>query len=204
MGGLILVVMGGIYTGFSTPTEAAGIGVLGALLITFAYRNLSWGALKDSLISTIEATSWCLFLMVGANILGFGLSRAQIPQQIAYMVGNLGLSPTLIIIVLSIMYIGLGCIVDPISMMFLTMPVVYPILESIGCDLVWFGVLLVLLMETGLITPPVGLNLFVVKGLTNVTIREVIAGVIPFVLMRLWLNSPAYILLCEITLYFSL
>lgn len=183
VGILVAAVMGSIYTGVATPTEAAAVGVCGAFAITAAYKRLSRAVLMDSFMSTVETSAWLFFLVIGANILGYAFGRAGITQQVAQGITGLEVGPMGILIMIMLMYVGLGCIIDPISMLLLTMPIVYPVLQIIGCDLLWFGILYILLSETGNITPPVGLNLFVIQGIAKAPIGEVIVGVIPYIII---------------------
>lgn len=181
---LITMVMGSIYSGIATPTEAAGVGALGALLIAIVFRECSWKNIKTSLFNTVGTCSW-LFLIVGcATILGYGLSRAGITRNLAQVVIDMQLTPIAFVILLMGVYVILGCFLDGFSIMVLTMPVLLPILQGMGIDLVWFGVLIILMTETAMVTPPVGINLFIVQGIAgNVPIREVIEGAIPYAIM---------------------
>jgi tripartite ATP-independent transporter DctM subunit len=190
---LLLGIMGSIYTGVATPTEAAAIGVLGSLIIGLALRKMSVKAFKKAVLDAVYASSWLLFLLIGSSILSYGISLAGFPQYIGKVISESGLSYTSIIIMLLFMYIALGCIIDPISMMFMTLPVVYPILVMIEADLIWFGVIMVLLMETGLITPPVGMNLFVMMGVSGTEIGEITMGTLPYVFILLLMIGIIFI-----------
>lgn len=181
VGALIAVVMGSIYTGVATPTEASAMGVCGALGITLIHKRLSLTVLKDSFMTTVETCTWVFYLILAANILGYAFGRAGITQQIAYSVTGLGIGSTGILIMIMVMYIGLGCLLDPICMLLLTMPVIFPIIQIEGYNLVWFGIIYILLSETAFITPPIGLNLFVIQGVAKAPITEVVVGVIPYV-----------------------
>lgn len=185
IGILVIIVLGSIYTGKATPTEAASVGTIGAILIALGHRMLSWGSFKDSFLAAARTTSWLYFLVIGANVLAYAFGRAGITQQLASSVTGLGLSYTGTLIGLALMYLALGCIIDPISMMLLTMPIVYPILQTIGCDMIWFGIFLVLLSETGLLTPPVGLNLYIIQGVAKSPLAEVVRGAFPYVIILL-------------------
>ena len=182
---LLFMIMGSLYSGIATATEAAGMGVLGALIIAAAYRKLSFNLLKESFVHTVRASSWLLFLLVGAMILGYGLSLAGVPRAIAKIIAESGIPYLGIIVLLVAMYIFLGGIMDSLAMLIITMPIVHPILLAIGADLIWFGVLMVLLMEAGLLTPPVAMNLFVVRGISGVDLNEVIRGATPYVVILL-------------------
>jgi C4-dicarboxylate transporter DctM subunit len=178
---LIFLIMGSLYSGIATATEAAAVGALGALIITILARKLSLNLLKKSLVEAVKTSSWLVFLLMGANILGYGMSLAGVPRDISQAISQSGLGYTGIILLLLLMYILLGCLIDPISMILITMPIVYPILLSINADPIWFGVIIVLLSETGLLTPPVGMNLFVVQGASGYDLNEIMHGVIPYI-----------------------
>jgi C4-dicarboxylate transporter DctM subunit len=182
---LLFMVMGSLYSGIATATEAAGMGVLGALIIAAGYRKLSFNLLKESFVQTAITSSWLLFLLVGAMILGYGLSLAGVPRAIAKIIAESGIPYLGIIILLVGMYIFLGGIMDSLAMLIITMPIVHPILIAIGADLIWFGVLMVLLMETGLLTPPVAMNLFVTQGISGVDLDVVIKGATPYIVIIL-------------------
>ena len=182
---LLFMIMGSLYSGIATATEAAGMGVLGALIIAAAYRKLSFNLLKESFVYTVKTSSWLLFLLVGAMILGYGLSLAGVPRAIAKIIAESGIPYLGIIILLVGMYIFLGGIMDSLAMLVITMPIVHPILIAIGADIIWFGVLMVLLMEAGLLTPPVAMNLFVVRGISGVDLNEIIRGATPYVIILL-------------------
>lgn len=182
---LLFMIMGSLYSGVATATEAAGMGVLGALIIAAAYRKLSFNLLKESFVYTVKTSSWLLFLLVGAMILGYGLSLAGVPRAIAKIIAESGIPYLGIIILLVGMYIFLGGIMDSLAMLIITMPIVHPILLAIGANIIWFGVLMVLLMEAGLLTPPVAMNLFVVRGISGIDLNEVILGATPYVVILL-------------------
>jgi len=182
---LMFMVLGGIYFGLVTPTEAAAMGVVGALLIAFIYRRLKWKVLKDSIYDAIKANSMILFIVVGAQIMSYSLVTAGIPRAMVALITSFHVKPVLIFTGLCIMYLILGCFMDAISLMLLTLPVVYPVMMALGYDPVWFGVVLVLLLEIGLITPPVGMNLFVIQGLAKQPLGIVAWGAFPFVVLML-------------------
>lgn len=181
----VIVVLGGIYTGAFTPTEAGAISVVGMIVLTLAYGNFSFRLLLNCLRDTVMATSQLLFIMLGAFILSFGLSRERIPQMIAETVVSMGLSPIHFVLIIVAMYFILGCFMEGFSIMLLTLPVIHPVLVSLDINLVWFGILLTLLMETAMLTPPIGINLFVVKGIAensgiDASIQQIIIGSLPF------------------------
>jgi C4-dicarboxylate transporter, DctM subunit len=186
---LVLVVLGTMYTGAATPIEAAGVGAGGALLIAASYRQLTWSSFKQSLIKTASMTCMIIFILVGAQILAAGLSIWRIPATLAEWVVSLHFSPDTLFIAISAMFLILGCFIEALPMMLLTMPVLLPILTAANFDLVWFGVMLVIYMEVALIHPPVGMNLFVVQAVAGKhgSYGEMVAGTLPF-LGILWMG----------------
>lgn len=182
---LVLLVMGGIYGGVMTPTEAAGVGASGAVAVAALYGQLSWPVLRRSLLETIRVNAMILFIVMGAQIMSLALVSAGIPRGIVALISPLAASRWLIFALIVVMYLVLGCLVDALSLMLLTLPVVFPIVQAQGFDPIWFGVVLVLLLEVGLITPPVGINLFVIQGMSGRPLGEVSAGSLPYVILML-------------------
>jgi len=182
---LIFVVMGGIYAGVMTPTESAAVGATSAIIISLVCRRLNLQVLKRALVNTIQTTCMVFFIAIGAQLLGYSLSILRIPLMLAEWINSLQISPLLILIGVYVLYYMLGCFLDGIAMMLITLPVVYPlIVKSLGFDGVWFGVVMVVLIEVGGITPPIGLNLFVIKGIAkHRPMSEVIAGSTPYVIL---------------------
>ena len=185
---LLLVMLGGIYTGVCTPTEAAGLGATGSVVLAFAHRTLTWEKLKIAALRTVKVTCMVLFIMIGAMIFGYFLTHLGIPQQLVAWVGKLPVSRWVIMIAINILFIGLGCVLDAASIVMVTIPILYPITVSLGFDPVWFGVVATVNMEMGMITPPMGLNLFVMKGIVppDVSIEDIIKGIAPFLLIQLF------------------
>jgi C4-dicarboxylate transporter DctM subunit len=183
---LFLVVIGSIYTGIATATEAAGLGALLALVFAMRSKNRVKGALKKGLLETGISTAGIFFLIIGSAIFSIALSTTQVPTMLAQQVAQFELSPVLLMFLLLIPYLILGCFIDGISMIFLTMPVVFPIIEQAGINPIVFGIVVTKMVEIGAVTPPVGLNVFVVKGsVPELQLSEVFKGVIPFLLMDL-------------------
>lgn len=182
---LIFIVMGGIYSGLTTPTESASIGACAAIIIGVVTRRLTFQAFRRSLVNTIRTTCMILLIAVGAQLLGYSLSILRIPLTLAEWINSLQLPPLVVLICVYILYYILGCFLDGIAMILITLPIVYPlVVKTLGLDGIWFGVVLVVLVEVGAITPPVGLNLFVIKGIAkHRPMREVIAGSAPYVLI---------------------
>jgi len=182
---LAVIVLGGIFGGLMTPTEAAAIGSSAAIVLALILRRFSWQILRRALSSALATTCMCLFIVVGASILSSFFSRAGIPAAVAKLVLHSGFSPIMIMMLLYLLYIFLGCFIDGLSMMVLTIPTVLPIVIALGYDPLWFGVVLVVLAEIGMLTPPMGLNLFVIYGISREKLGEVILGSVPFFLIML-------------------
>lgn len=182
---LFAAVMGTIYLGIATPTEAAAMGALFALLAVLRRPGRRANVLTG-LRETGTATCSIFALVVGAGLFSLGLSTTQLPTMLAGLVTDLNLSPTATILIILIPYMILGCFVDGLSMILITMPIVFPIVRNIGYDPILFGLLVTKAVEIGAITPPVGLNVFVVKGMAppEVELKEVFYGCVPFVLME--------------------
>jgi len=164
---LILCVLGSMYGGFATPSEAAAVGVLGALIVAGVQRELSRAALKAIAIGAVQTCAMIALIVLGASILGSAAAFLGIPAAVAEFVKSLGLSSFMLIVALIIFYLILGCFLDGFSMIVMTLPIVMPIVKAAGFDPIWFGVFLVLVVEMAQITPPVGFNLFVIQGLTE-------------------------------------
>ena len=178
---LMVVVLGGIYAGVMTPTEAAAVGAFGALLMAAAFRTLSWPMLRDALIETARATAFIMFIIVGAMLLGVVLANLRIPGALADMVLAAPLTPLMVMLLIYAIYFVMGIFFDGISMMIITLPVIFPVVVALGYDTVWFGVAFVIIMEVGLLTPPVGLNLYVIHGIAkHRPFSEVAIGSAPF------------------------
>ncbi|MGD8562433.1 MAG: TRAP transporter large permease [Desulfarculaceae bacterium] len=178
---LFLLVMGGIYAGFFTPTEAGAVGATVLFLVALAKRKLTWTALTGALLESVRISVMVLVLVAGANVFSYFLALSTIPMQVAKWAAGLEVSPYVIHIVIIVIYLFLGCFLDAISMMVLTLPVIYPIIVALNFNPIWFGVMAVLMMEAGLITPPMGLNIFTVAGVAPDTpVETIFRGVAPF------------------------
>jgi C4-dicarboxylate transporter DctM subunit len=181
---LIILVLGGIYGGIFTPTEAAGVGAFGSVTIAAIYRRLNFNVMKRSLLVAVHTTSMIFLIIIGALILSRIVAFLNIPQAFTRALFTLGISRWTIFLFVCLLYLIMGCLLDAISMMMITLPVIGPMMVSIGFDPVWFGIVMVVLIEMGLITPPVGLNIFVVHGLIEKGRFEIVAfGSVPFVLL---------------------
>ncbi|MBL0935152.1 MAG: TRAP transporter large permease [Rhizobiaceae bacterium] len=186
---LVALVLGGIYGGFFTPTEAGAAGALGALLISLAKRRLSWASFWQVLVQTGHTTSSICFLIIGASLYSRMLAMSGMPGWLGSWVVESGLGVAGIIIALMLVVILLGTILDSASIMLLTLPIAIPILVGLQVDLIWLGVLMVIAVEIGLLTPPFGIAVFVVKATlgpdSKVTLNDIFAGSAPFALMML-------------------
>ncbi|MDJ0947865.1 MAG: TRAP transporter large permease subunit [Alphaproteobacteria bacterium] len=183
--GLIVAVIGSIYAGIASPTEAATLGVIGALILSAAQGSLSRESLKASLLGTVKTTSMIMLLLAGSAFLTLAMGFTGLPRALAEWIGGLGLSSAMLIAVLTAFYIFLGCFLDGISMIVLTMAVIEPLVREGGIDMIWFGVFVVLVGEMALITPPIGFNLFLVESMTGRGIGFVSAATLPMFLLML-------------------
>jgi C4-dicarboxylate transporter DctM subunit len=183
---LVLSILGTIYLGIATPTESAAIGASFAILIAALYRRLSIKNIHWALRRTVAVTAMIMFLVITGNILAFLLSSLTIPQMVTQSITEMELSRWAIMIVINIILLIMGCLLDPMAIMVITLPIIFPIVTSLGFDPVWFGIVVTINVEIGMITPPVGLNLFILKGaVKDVEMSEIIGGVIPFVLLMM-------------------
>ncbi|MEL0042924.1 MAG: TRAP transporter large permease [Candidatus Puniceispirillum sp.] len=179
--GLFIFVIGGIYTGLFTPTEAAGTGAGGAMLLTYFRSGLSFKALLDVLHEAAITTAKLFSVLFGALIFSNFVNRAGLPDALISIVTSFDVSPLGVMFIILLVYLALGCVFESLSMILLTVPIFAPLVESLGFDLVWFGILVVVVTEISLITPPIGLNVFVLKGvLKDVSIQTIFKGVTPF------------------------
>jgi C4-dicarboxylate transporter DctM subunit len=184
--GIFLVVVGSIYAGLATPTEAASLGVVAALGLAAAYGKLSIAMLKEVLENTMRTTAMVMLIIVAAYFLNFVISAIGLTTMLTDYIAGLGLSKFEMLLAIVVFYLILGCFMETLSMMITTIPIVAPVMFGLGFDPIWFGIVIIILIEMALITPPVGLNLFVVQSLrSNGTLNDVIAGSVPFVLAML-------------------
>jgi len=182
---LIVLVLGGIYMGLMTPTEASGIGSAGAIVIVLGYRRLNFDTLRKSLKDTLKISCMTLFILVGAQIMALAMVEAKIPRSLATFLTEQPFSPWVIFIFIALIYLLFGMFLSLMATMLLTLPIVYPVILALGFDPIWFGIIMVILLEIGQLTPPVGLNLFVIQGISQRPITEVIWGSLPFVFVML-------------------
>ena len=180
---LIVLVLGSIYAGFATATEAAAVGVAGALIVTSVQGALTWKNFVESLLGATRLSCMIALILCGAAFLTLAMGFTGLPRALAEWIDHLDLTPTMLIVVLTVFYAILGCFLDGISMVVLTMAVLLPTVERAGLDLVWFGIFIVLVVEMAQITPPVGFNLFVLQGMTGHEITYIARATIPLFLL---------------------
>ena len=182
---LPILVVGGIYTGLFTPTEAAAVGTFYSLIITFfVYRTVKLRDIGEILTATVKTTSMIFAIMIGAMLFGFILTALQAPQALMALVTDVQVSRWFIFIGINLVLLALGCVLETVSIILITSPMLYPIVKSLGFDLIWFNVVMLINMELALITPPVGMNLFVIKGISpDSTIGQIIRGSVPFAII---------------------
>lgn len=180
--GIFFLVVGSIYAGLATPTEAAALGVVGALVLAAFSRKLSIRMLRDALEGTMKATAMIMLIVIAAGFLNFVMSATGLTDTLTKTISGLGLSPAMMILVVVLFYVVLGCFMETLSMMIVTIPIVAPVMIALGFDPIWLGILIILMVETALITPPVGMNLFVVHSIRKGgSMNAVIVGSLPFV-----------------------
>lgn len=180
---LILTIAGIIYFGIATPTEAGGVAAMFTVLISMGLGTFSWKSLYRSLITTTVVCGMLTFIIVGAVIFSISVSVLGIPKAVVEAIGSSGLPPIVILGLIYLLYTILGCFFDFISMLVMTLPFVFPVVMNLGYDPFWFGVVLVIVGEMGLLTPPVGMNLYVLQGVAKVSLGEVARGAFPYFLM---------------------
>ncbi|THG76849.1 TRAP transporter large permease, partial [Pseudomonas sp. A-1] len=186
--GVFLVVIVGIYGGWANPTEAASIGAAACGILAVIQGGMRWEGIRTSLLGTAETTAMIFLVLLGADLLNSGLALTQMPNELAEWVKNSGLAPMLVLAAILVLYLLLGCVMDSLAMILLTIPIFYPVimgLDFFGLDAteksIWFGILALMVVEIGLVTPPLGMNLFIVqRAAGDVPLTETAKGVIPF------------------------
>ncbi|MEO1774024.1 MAG: TRAP transporter large permease [Pseudomonadota bacterium] len=183
---LFTIIIGTIYQGWATPTEAAAVGVAGAILIAALFGGVSVGMFAESILGTVKITSMIMLVVIGASFLNFTLASAGLGSELQALLDGMGLSPMGLIFVVVLIYIVLGFFIETLSLMVVTIPIIVPLVVAQGFDPIWFGILMIVLIEMALITPPVGLNLYVVQGARKSgNMGEVMVGAIPYVIAML-------------------
>ena len=184
--GIFLLVVGSIYAGIATPTEAAALGVVGALILAAFAGRMNWTMIKEVLEGTMKATAMIMLIVIGSAFLNFVMAATGLTNALTESITGLGVSPMTMLLIIVVFYLVLGCFMETLSMMITTIPIVAPIMIALGFDPVWLGIAIIILVEVALITPPVGLNLFVVQSLRKSgSMNDVMIGSLPFVIMLL-------------------
>ena len=179
---LFVSVLGSIFAGFASAAEASAVGAFVALVLTIVNRRFTWKMLYLTLLETLKTTAMMLLVILGAMVFGYFVASARIPQLLNSFVGNLDVNRYVIIGIIFMIYLILGCLMDSVAMILITVPIFLPILQSLGFSPIWYGVFCVMVQEIGMMTPPVGMNVFVVKGvLKEVPMETIFKGVMPFV-----------------------
>lgn len=177
---LILIVLGGIYSGLATPSEAAALGVAATLVMAMAMRQLTWPMFVQALMGSVKSSCMICTILVAAALLSSTMGFLHVPAELASAIGALDLSPFGLILILGVFYVLLGLFLDGISITVMSLPITLPLIVQAGFDPLWFGVFLVIMVEMGLITPPVGFNLFVLQGLTGQSLSLIARAALPF------------------------
>lgn len=202
---VFILVMGGLFIGLFTPTEAAAVGSFGVLLVSLIRRQLTWQGFVNSLYETLRTSCMVMMLIAGAVIFGKFLAVTRIPFDLAAWVGGLNLPPIIIMAIIVGIYFFGGCFMDALALVTLTVPIFYPVVMSLGYDPIWFGVIIVMVTEMGVITPPVGINVYVVFGVAKtviggVPLESIFKGIIPF-LIAVIVGTIILMILPQIILY---
>ncbi|MCL6477471.1 MAG: TRAP transporter large permease [Peptococcaceae bacterium] len=183
---LFIIVIGGIFGGIFTPNEGAAVGAIGAFIFMVARGKCTLETVKQALLDTVKTSSMIFMIIIGAFIFGYFLTVTKLPLSLAEAILNLNASPYVVLILILALYCLMGCIMDSLAMILLLVPIFLPVIMKLGMDPVWFGVLMVMIMETGLITPPVGMNVFVVGGVAkDVPMQTIFKGIFPFLIALL-------------------
>jgi tripartite ATP-independent transporter DctM subunit len=182
---LIIAVLGGIYAGLTTPTEAAAIGVAGSLVLALAFRNLTVANFKEALLAAVKTSAMICFIIAGAAFLSQVVGFIGIARALSTYITELQLSPYMLIFVCGVMYLILGMILDGISIVVMTLPIVLPIVLNAGFDPLWFGIFLVLMVELSQITPPVGFSIFVIQHIAKEDVPLILRATFPFFIIMI-------------------
>jgi len=198
---LFAAIVGSIYKGWATPTEAAAVGVAGAFIIAYFFGRVDVAMVGQATLGTVKVTSMIMLIVIGASFLNFTLASAGLGRELQAFLNGLGLTAVSTMLVIVLIYIVLGFFIETLSLMVVTIPIMVPLVIELGYDPIWFGILMIVLVEMALITPPVGLNLYVVQGArTSGNLSDVMLGVIPYVLVLL-LMAAALLIFPQIALF---
>ena len=180
---IFLLVMGSIYLGYATPTESASMGVVGAFLLLLLYKRFSFKVLHEAFMSAVKISSMIIFIMLCAQFFNFMIGMLGLPKVLVEQISSFTTNKYILLITLIVFYMILGCFLETLSMMIATVPIIIPLILFYEIDPVWFGIFAVIVVEFGLISPPVGMNLFVIKGvMQNTPLQTIWFGTIPFLL----------------------
>jgi tripartite ATP-independent transporter DctM subunit len=180
---LIIMVLGSIYGGFATPTEAAALGVFGATIFAVINRSMNFKIMLECLMGAVKTNAMIMLIVMGAGFLSRVMGFLGIPAALTTTITQMHLSPYMLMILLGVVYVILGCILDGFSIVVMTLPIALPMVTAAGFDPIWFGIYLILMVELSQITPPVGFNLFVIQGLTDEPIIQIARYAFPFFLL---------------------
>jgi tripartite ATP-independent transporter DctM subunit len=183
---IIFAVLGGIYLGVTTPTEAGAVGAFSGLVLCLIQRSLTWKGLRTALLSTVRTTAFINIIVAGASIVSFVTHYIRLPELLTQAILDMQLTPYLVLSLFYLLYLLLGMLLDPISMMVMTVPTILPTVVALGFDPIWFAVVVTMACEMGLITPPVGLNLYILRGVSGASLDEIALGSAPFVFVLLF------------------
>jgi len=185
---LFVLVIGGIYAGFFTPNEAGAVGACGALIIGLSKREMNMRKLKKALAETGKTVAMLLIILVGAMMLGYFLAASKVPQIVSDFVVGMSLNRYLTLSLILLVYVFLGCVMNIVPAMIITLPTFYPSIIGLGFDPIWFGVIMVVIINMGMITPPIGMNVFVIKGVAkNIPVETIFRGIFPFLIAMVFL-----------------
>ncbi len=185
---LFLLVIGGIYLGVFSPTEAAGIGAMGALALAVLARKMTPSIFLGCLLDTVKTSAMIFTILIGAIMFNNFLILSAVPDALGEWIESLPLGPHGILVIILLIYLVLGCALDSLAMILLTIPIFFPVIQNLGFDPVWFGVIIVMVVELGLISPPIGMNVFIIKGMApEVPLGAIYVGVLPFVIAEILL-----------------
>lgn len=174
--------MGGLYAGIFTPTEAGAVGTFLVFFIALVRRRLSWQNMRDSIIETMQITGMIFVILIGAMVFSSFIAFSNLPFELADFLGGLRSSPYLVIVIITVVYVILGCFMDTLAMIVLTVPIFYPLVQAVGFDLIWFGIIAVIMMELGMITPPFGMNVYIIHGIArDIPLGTIFRGAAPYI-----------------------
>ncbi|GAB3063867.1 TRAP transporter large permease [Virgibacillus ainsalahensis] len=176
---IFLLSIGGIYFGFFTPTEAGGVGAFGALVVSVLTKKMNWKSFVESLQECVRLTAMIFLILIGANLFAQFLAKSRIPSSITQTIASLDVSPYLILIGILFVLFILGLFMEGIAIMVLTLPILHPLIMQLGFDGVWFGVIMVLVINIGLITPPLGISAFIINGISDISLSTIFRGIMP-------------------------